>query len=95
MIEKIALDEERHELFFSNLVRWCLQYDDVETIRALAARAAELAVPGADIDAYPDKLEVVAKAGIFGPEQLRQVISDELVALGLADEAALAQFVTK
>lgn len=95
MIEKIALDEERHELFFSNLVRWCLEHDDDETIRAIAARAGELAVPGADIDAYADKLEVVAQAGIFGPEQLRQVISDEITALGLADEDALSQFVTK
>lgn len=95
MIEKIALDEERHELFFSNLVRWCLDHDDDETVRAIAARAAELAVPGADIDAYADKLDVVAQAGIFGPEQLRQVISDEITALGLAGEDALSQFVTK
>ena len=26
MIEHIATDEERHELFFANLVRWCLDY---------------------------------------------------------------------
>lgn len=95
MVEKIALDEERHELFFSNLVRWCLEHDDAETIRAVAARAAGLQVPGADIDAYADKLSVVADAGIFGPDQLLQVISDEIAALGLAHEPELSDFVTK
>ncbi|AQA03979.1 acyl-ACP desaturase [Mycobacterium sp. MS1601] len=95
MVEKIAIDEERHELFFSNLVRWCLEFDDVETIRAIAARAAALQVPGADIDAYADKRALVADSGIFGPDQLRQVISDEIVALGLGDEPQLAEFVTR
>ncbi|MGB3481056.1 MAG: acyl-ACP desaturase [Mycobacterium sp.] len=95
MVEKIALDEERHELFFSNLLRWCLDYNETETIEAIAARAAILEVPGADIDGYADKLVTVAESGIFGPDQLRQVISDEIVALGLADNPALAQLVTR
>jgi acyl-[acyl-carrier-protein] desaturase len=95
MIEKIALDEERHELFFTNLVKWCLEYDEAEVLRSVAARAAELKVPGADIDAYADKLATVADAGIFGADQLRQVISDEIVALGLADEPQLAEFVAR
>ena len=93
LIEKIAIDEERHELFFSNLLRWCVQFDEAETVRALAARAAELQVPGADIKAYPGKLANIAAAGIFGPEQLRQVISDEIVALGLGERAELREFV--
>ncbi|MDF2824286.1 MAG: fatty acid desaturase, type 2, partial [Mycobacterium sp.] len=95
MIQKIALDEERHELFYSNLLRWCLEYDEAETIAALASRAAGLQVPGADIDAYADKRATVAEAGIFGPDQLRQVISDEITALGLADEPRLAEFVVR
>jgi acyl-[acyl-carrier-protein] desaturase len=95
MIEKIALDEERHELFFSNLVRWCLQYDEAEVLRSVAARAAELTVPGGDIDAYADKRATVSEVGIFGADQLRQVISDEIVELGLADEPQLAQFVLR
>ena len=36
-----------------------------------------------------DKVAHVAEAGIFGPEQLRQVISDRITAWGLADEPAL------
>lgn len=95
LIEKIALDEERHQLFFTNLVRWCLQYDEAEVVRSVAARAAEFGVPGSDIEAYADKRASVAGAGIFGPDQLRQVISDEIVELGLADEPQLAQFVTR
>jgi acyl-[acyl-carrier-protein] desaturase len=95
LIERIALDEERHELFFTNLVKHCLELDDEETLRAVAAQAASLQVPGADIVAYADKRASVAEAGIFGPDQLQQVISDEIAALGLADHAELQEFVQK
>jgi acyl-[acyl-carrier-protein] desaturase len=93
LVEKIAIDEERHEVFFTNLLRWCVQFDEAQTLSAIALRAAELQVPGADIDAYAGKLSNVAAAGIFGPEQLAQVISDEIVELGLDDRAELREFV--
>jgi acyl-[acyl-carrier-protein] desaturase len=93
MIDRIARDEERHEEFFANLVAHCLSYARDETIEAIARRASELAVVGGDINAYQDKIEHVAKAGIFGPDQLRQVISDRITAWGLADEPALASYV--
>ena len=73
-------------------MRWCLQSDEAETVAAIARRAAELQVIGADIDAYQDKVRAVADAGIFGPDQLRQVISDEIAALGLSDRAELREF---
>jgi acyl-[acyl-carrier-protein] desaturase len=92
LIERITADEERHALFFANLVRWCLQYDEAETVAAVARRAAELQVIGADIDAYQDKVRAVADAGVFGPDQLRQVIADEIAALGLSDRAELREF---
>jgi acyl-[acyl-carrier-protein] desaturase len=94
LIDRIAHDEIRHEQFFANLVAHCLDYTRDETIAAIAARAADLQVPGADIEAYQDKVKNVAQAGIFGPEQLRQAISDRITAWGLADEPALKQFVT-
>jgi acyl-[acyl-carrier-protein] desaturase len=83
----------RHEEVFSKLVAHCLGYTRDETIAAIAARAADLQVVGADIDAYQDKLQNVADAGIFGPAELRQAISDRITAWGLADEPALQQFV--
>src|SRR5271163_2717190 len=76
LITHIARDEERHEEFFANLVAHCLSYTRDETIAAIAARAAEIDVIGADIDAYGDKVRNVADAGIFGPDLLRRVISD-------------------
>jgi acyl-[acyl-carrier-protein] desaturase len=94
LIARIAKDEERHEEFFANLVAHCLQYTHDETVAAIAARAADLDVVGGDIDAYRDKLQNVADAGIFGAPQLRQVISERITAWGLADEPALQQFVT-
>ena len=93
LITHIARDEERHEEFFANLVARCLTYTRDETIAAIAARAAEIDVIGADIDAYGDKVRNVADAGIFGPDLLRRVISDRITAWGVADEPALRQFV--
>lgn len=93
LVDRISRDERRHELFFSNLVAHCLEYTRDETIAAIAARAAELQVPGADIDAYQDKLRNVAEAGVFTENDLRQVISDRIRAWGVADEPALKPFV--
>jgi acyl-[acyl-carrier-protein] desaturase len=93
LITHIARDEERHEEFFSNLVAHCLGYTRDETIAAIAARAGDLQVVGGDIDAYQDKVRNVADAGIFGPDPLRQVISDRITAWGLADEPALKHLV--
>ena len=92
LIGRIAKDEERHEEFFANLVSHLLTTNRDETITAIARRAAELEVVGGDIDAYADKVAHMADAGIFGPEQLRQVVADRITAWGLADEPELAQF---
>jgi acyl-[acyl-carrier-protein] desaturase len=93
LIDRIARDEVRHEEVFSKLVAHCLEYARDETIGAIAARAADLDVVGADIDTYHDKVTNVADAGIFGPSHLRQAISDRITAWGLADEPRLRQFV--
>lgn len=93
MAGRIARDEERHEEFFANLVTHLLETRRDETIAAIAARAAGLEVIGADIDAYRDKVQVVADAGIFDAGALRTVISDRIKAWGLGDEPSLAQFI--
>ena len=93
LVGRIAKDEERHEEFFHNLVEHCLGYNREETIEAIARRAADLDVVGADIDAYADKRKNVADAGIFDDAVLRQVISDRITAWGLADEPQLRPFV--
>ena len=95
LVGRIARDEERHEEFFANLVAHCVQSHRDETVAAIARRAAELDVIGADIDAYVDKREAVAAAGIFDESTLRTVISDRITAWGLADEPDLAKFVTQ
>jgi len=97
LVDRIARDEVRHEEIFATLVAHCLSYTRDETIAAIAARAADLQVVGADIadvvDAYREKVQNVANAGIFGPAELRQAISDRISEWGLADEPALKQFV--
>ncbi len=94
MIGRIAKDEERHEEFFANLVAHCLDYTRDETIEAIARRAAELGVIGADIDAYADKVQNVADAGIFDTAAVRQVIADRITAWGLAEEPELRKFIS-
>ncbi|BDY26427.1 Putative acyl-[acyl-carrier-protein] desaturase DesA2 [Mycolicibacterium mageritense] len=94
LVGRIATDEERHEEFFANLVSFLLGQHRDETVEAIAARAAELDVIGADIDAYQDKVALVAEAGIFDKAALRQVISDRITAWGLAGEARLQEFIS-
>lgn len=93
LVGKIARDEERHEEFFANLVGHCLSTHRDETIDAIARRAAELGVVGGDIDAYQDKVAVVAEAGILDTDAVRTVVSDRISAWGLADEAKLREFI--
>ena len=92
LVGRIARDEERHEEFFANLVSHLLSSNRDETVAAIARRAADLDVVGGDIDAYADKVQNVADAGIFGPDLLCQVVSDRITAWGLADEPELKQF---
>lgn len=94
LIDRIARDEARHEQFFANLVAHCLDCTRDETIAAIAARAGDLQVLGDDIDGYQDKLQNVADAGIFGPQQLKQVVSGRINEWGLTDEAQLKRFVS-
>jgi acyl-[acyl-carrier-protein] desaturase len=93
LMERIAKDEERHDEFFANLVAHCLEFSRDETIEAIARRAADLGVVGGDIDAYRDKIQVVADAGIFDTAALREVVSDRITAWGLADEPKLRPLV--
>lgn len=94
LVGKIASDEERHELFFANLIAHCLTYAGDETIDAIARRAGGLDVVGGDIDAYQDKVAAMAEVGIFDRDQLQRVIADRITAWGLADEPRLTQFIS-
>ncbi|MBS1690881.1 MAG: acyl-ACP desaturase [Actinobacteria bacterium] len=94
LVGRIAKDEERHEEFFANLVTHCLGYAREETVAAIARCAVELAVIGGDIDAYQDKVALVAEVGIFDKAALRTVISDRITAWGLVGEPQLREFVT-
>jgi acyl-[acyl-carrier-protein] desaturase len=93
MVGRIARDEERHSEFFANLVAYCVVSERDETIAAIAKRAAGFEAIGADIDAYRDKVRVVAEAGIFDDAARRKAISDLVAEWGVADVPALAEFV--
>lgn len=92
LVGRIAADEERHEVFFANLVAHCLQTHRDETVEAIAARARELDVVGGDIDAYKDKVASMAEHGIFDRDRLRTVVADRIAAWDLAGEPVLQEF---
>jgi acyl-[acyl-carrier-protein] desaturase len=92
LVGRIAADEERHEVFFANLVGHCLQTHRDETVAAIVARARELGVVGGDIDDYRDKVAAMAEHGIFDEAQLRKVISDRITAWELSGEPVLQEF---
>jgi acyl-[acyl-carrier-protein] desaturase len=95
MVGRIALDEERHEEFFANLVAHLVANDRDVTVAAIAKRAAALETIGADIEAYQDKVALVAESGIFDDAAFRKVISDRITAWGVDEHPDLQQFVTR
>jgi acyl-[acyl-carrier-protein] desaturase len=95
LVGRIARDEERHEEFFANLVTYLVAHDRDETVAAIAKRAAGFEPIGADIEAYQDKVRVVAESGIFDQAALKKVLSDRITAWGVDEHPDLQQFVTQ
>jgi acyl-[acyl-carrier-protein] desaturase len=95
LVGRIARDEERHEEFFANLVAYLVTHDRDETVAAIATRAAGFEPVGADIEAYQDKVQVVAESGIFDQAALRKVLADRITAWGVDEHPDLQQFVTQ
>ncbi|KLO46470.1 acyl-ACP desaturase [Mycobacterium nebraskense] len=93
LVDVIAADDERHEMFFAEIVRACLRIVPAATIAAIVARALELEVVGADIDGYEGKVRNVASSGIFGQDILRDLISDRIKKWNLAELPELSNFV--
>jgi acyl-[acyl-carrier-protein] desaturase len=94
LVGRIARDEERHEEFFANLVAYLLTHQRDETVAGIALRAAGFEPIGADIEAYQDKVRVVAEAGIFDEAVLKKVLSDRITAWGVGEHPDLQRFVT-
>ena len=94
LVGRIINDEDRHAKFFDNLVAHCVEQHRDSTISAIARRAPAFPVIGGDILEYRDnKLRTVADAGIFDQKAADRVVSDAIVAWGLADEPQLTKFV--
>ena len=75
-------------------MNFCLEeYNRDSTISSIARRANAFGVVGGDILEYQDKLQNVAKAGIFDLDTARTVVSDSIKHWGLGDEPVLRGFV--
>jgi acyl-[acyl-carrier-protein] desaturase len=94
LVGRIANDDERHMAFFDSLVAHCLEQHRDSTLAAIARRAPAFPVIGGDILEYRDsKLRTVADAAIFDQDAANKVVSDGIIAWGLADEPMLKKFV--
>ena len=94
LVGRIINDEDRHAAFFDNLVAHCIEQHRDSTLAAIARRAVGFPVIGGDILEYRDsKLRTVADAGIFDQDAADTVVSDSIVAWGLAEEPMLKKFV--
>lgn len=94
LVGRIATDEERHEQFFTALVAHCLEHHRDSTLSAIARRAFGFGVVGGDIIEYREtKLRSVADSGVFNQAAADRVVSDQIVAWGLAEEPLLAKYV--
>jgi len=94
LVARIVNDDERHMAFFNSLVAHCIEQHRDSTLAAIARRAAGFPVIGGDILEYRDsKLRTVADAGIFDQEAANKVVSDGIIAWGLAEEPMLQKFV--
>ena len=90
--EATGTEEERLRVF--NRV-FIAMGERVQQFAAIAKRAAALETIGADIEAYQDKVQLVAETGIFDDAAFKKVISDRITAWGVDEHPDLQQFVTR
>ena len=88
---RIARDEERHELFFANLVAHCLEYRPATRRSPRSPRAPRTSRWSAPTSTPTRTRCRTSPTQAFStPAELRQAISDRITAWGLADEPRAA-----
>lgn len=81
----VASDEARHFQFYRDAFKALLEVDASRAMAAALRVMPRLAMPGNTIDGYEEMADVVRRAGIYGPRDYRNVVSQCLESWGIAD----------
>jgi len=90
MVGRIALDEERHEEFFANLVAYLVANDRDATVAAIAKARCRHRTDRCGHRGLPGQGPLVAESGIFDDAALKKVLSDRINRMGRRGRSELA-----
>ncbi len=65
IMKRVAADENRHHLFYRDLVVAALELDPNKSMQAIDAQVRTFEMPGAGIAGFADRARRIAKAGIY------------------------------
>ena len=85
LMKKIAAEEAKHHLAYLAMFKACLKADPNHSLKALLHVIRNFTMPGNGISGFSILSEVQARAGVFGPAQLAEVISEVAVKLDLVN----------
>lgn len=74
LLKRIALDENLHMIFYSNIVGGVLAIDPANTMRAINHTIREFSMPGSTIEGYGRKALEIALEGIYDIKQHRDTV---------------------
>lgn len=78
-MNRIAADENRHFLFYRDLVRAAIEIDPETVVAAIDVVVRHLAMPGTAIAGFGDHLRAIAQAGILSAAVLVDDVTAPLV----------------
>src|SRR3546814_1825203 len=64
-MKKVASDENRHHLFYRDMVTAALEIDPSEMVRAIERQVRTFEMPGTGIIGFDAHAKAIAKAGIY------------------------------
>lgn len=81
----MASDESRHFHFYRDAFKALLEVDPSRAMLSALQIVPRLAMPGSSIDGYAEMADVVYRAGIYGPQDYRKVVSQCLESWGITE----------
>jgi acyl-[acyl-carrier-protein] desaturase len=65
ILKRVAADENKHYLFYRDLVTAALELDPSGTVQAIDRQVRDFEMPGTGIHGFAEKAKAIAKAGIY------------------------------
>lgn len=90
ILARVAADESRHHRFYRDVFSLLLQADPERALRAAWAVMPRMAMPGLSIPGFSDLADVARRAGIYGPLDYKNIVSELLTVWGIAAARGLS-----